>query len=122
MRDGSAETVSRDQNSQARTGTGKYSFSLVQLTTSRFGNLARLIHTYYHIHIVAIDYRLHAYLGTTIVYRLHLFVLEKLFVLGEIKFVIRYSPLFYCENIGCSLSPRLDDSLPKRVSRHNCIV
>ena len=32
-------------NSQARTGTGKYSFSRVQLTTSRIGNLTRLIHT-----------------------------------------------------------------------------
>ena len=33
-------------NPQARTGTGEYSFSLsVQLTTSRIGNLTRLIHT-----------------------------------------------------------------------------
>ena len=33
-------------NSQARTRTGEYSFSLVvQLTTSRIGNLTRLIHT-----------------------------------------------------------------------------
>ena len=31
-------------NFQARTGTGKYSFS-AQLTTSRIGNLTRLIHT-----------------------------------------------------------------------------
>ena len=31
-------------NSQARTGTGKYSFFPVQLTTSRIGNLTRLIH------------------------------------------------------------------------------
>ena len=31
-------------NSQARTWTGKYSFS-VQLTTCRIGNLTRLIHT-----------------------------------------------------------------------------
>ena len=50
-------------NSQARTGTGKYSFSLSQLTTSRISNLTRLIytllygmtihtyiHTYYTIH------------------------------------------------------------------------
>ena len=32
-------------NSQARTGTGKYSFSPVQLTTSRIGNLTRSILT-----------------------------------------------------------------------------
>ena len=32
-------------NSLARTGTGKYSCSPVQLTTSRIGNHARLIHT-----------------------------------------------------------------------------
>ena len=32
-------------NSQARTRTGKYSFSFVQLTTSRIGNLTRLILT-----------------------------------------------------------------------------
>ena len=32
-------------NSQARTGTGKYSFFPVQLTTSRIGNLTRLILT-----------------------------------------------------------------------------
>ena len=33
------------QNSQARTGTGKNSCFLVQLTTSRVGNHTRLIHT-----------------------------------------------------------------------------
>ena len=32
-------------NSQARTGTGRYSFSPFQLTTSRSGNLTRLILT-----------------------------------------------------------------------------
>ena len=43
-RDGTAEPVSRDQiNSQARTGTEEYAFSL--FTTSRIGNLTRLIHT-----------------------------------------------------------------------------
>ena len=34
-------------NSHARTGTGKYSFFPVQLSTSRFGNLTRLILTCY---------------------------------------------------------------------------
>ena len=45
-------------NSQARTETGKYSFFLLQLTTSRIGNLTRLIllllyvmHTYVHTNI-----------------------------------------------------------------------
>ena len=32
-------------NYKARTKTGKYSFSVFQLTTSRIGNLTRLIHT-----------------------------------------------------------------------------
>ena len=32
-------------NSQARPGTGKISFLPVQLTTTRIGNLTRLIHT-----------------------------------------------------------------------------
>ena len=32
-------------NSQARTGTGKKSFALFELTTSRIGNLTRLILT-----------------------------------------------------------------------------
>ena len=32
-------------NSKARTGTGKYSFSLFSWTTSRIGNLTRLILT-----------------------------------------------------------------------------
>ena len=46
-------------NSQARTGTGKYYFFLLQLTTSRIGNLTRLIltlaicddNTYMHTYI-----------------------------------------------------------------------
>ena len=36
-------------NSQARTGTGKYSFFPVQLTTSRIGNLTRLIYTLLYV-------------------------------------------------------------------------
>ena len=43
MRDGTAEPVSRDQNSQARTGTRNNSFSLFsKLTASRIGDLAQL--------------------------------------------------------------------------------
>ena len=36
-------------NSQTRTETGEYSFFLVQLTTSRIGNLTRLIHTLLYV-------------------------------------------------------------------------
>ena len=43
-RDGTAEPISRDQILRLRTGTGEYFFP-VQLTTSRIGNLTRLIHT-----------------------------------------------------------------------------
>ena len=43
-------------NSQARTRTGKYSFFPVQLTTSRIGNLTRLIHT------LAICVTIHTYM------------------------------------------------------------
>ena len=52
-------------NSQARTGTGKYDFFPVQLTTCRIGNFTRLIHTlaicvtintYIHAHFIPIVY------------------------------------------------------------------
>ena len=54
-------------NSQARTGTGKYYFPPLQLTTSRIGNLTRLAlalvicddHTFIHTFpFVAFDQRL----------------------------------------------------------------
>ena len=45
-------------NSQARTRTGEYSFSLFQLTTSRIGHLTRLIHT------LAIYVTIHTYIHT----------------------------------------------------------
>ena len=43
-RDGAAETVSRDQFSGTNADRGKFIFP-VQLTTSRIGNLPRLIYT-----------------------------------------------------------------------------
>ena len=43
-RDGTAEPVSRDQILRHARGQGNIIFS-VQLTTSRIGNLTRLIHT-----------------------------------------------------------------------------
>ena len=52
-------------NSQARTGTGKYSFPLFQLTTCRVGNLTRLIHTL--ICVTAI----HTYIHTSLLYILY---------------------------------------------------
>ena len=43
--DAGRETRLARPNSQARTGTGKYEIFTVQLTTSRIGNLTRLILT-----------------------------------------------------------------------------
>ena len=44
-RDGTAEPVSRGQILRRERGQGNNSFSPAQLTTSRIGNLAQLIHT-----------------------------------------------------------------------------
>ena len=52
--------LARPNNSQARTGTGKYSFSPVQMTTSRIGNVTRLIHAH------AICVAIHTYLQAAI--------------------------------------------------------
>ena len=46
-------------NSQARTGTGKIIFP-VQLTTSRIGNLTRLIHTL--LYVMTIQTYIHTYI------------------------------------------------------------
>ena len=60
-RDGTAEPVSRDQFLRHARGQGNIIFP-VQLTTSRIGNLTRLIHTLLHvmtihtyIHTIAVD-------------------------------------------------------------------
>ena len=47
-RDGTAEPVSRDQILRHARGQGNIIFS-VQLTTSRIGNLTRLIHTLLYV-------------------------------------------------------------------------
>ena len=47
-RDGTAETVSRDQILRHERGQGNIIFP-VQLTTSRIGNLTRLIHTLLYV-------------------------------------------------------------------------
>ena len=49
-RDGTADTVSRDQIRRRKRGQGMFIF-LVQLTTSRIGNLTRLILTLDHTNI-----------------------------------------------------------------------
>ena len=46
-RDGAAEPVSRDQNLRHARGQGN--IFPVQLTTSRIGNLTRLVHTLLHV-------------------------------------------------------------------------
>ena len=60
-RDGTAETVSRDQILRHARGQGNTIFP-VQLTTSRIGNLTRLIHTLLYmmtIHTTMCDCVLH---------------------------------------------------------------
>ena len=70
-RDGTAEPVSRDPSSQARTGTGKYLFFPVQLTTSRIGNLTRLIHTLL-LYVMTIHTYIHTYIHTFLPFPLFL--------------------------------------------------
>ena len=58
-RDGTAEPVSRDQILRHARGQGNIIFP-VQLTTSRIGNLTRLIHTLLHVMTI------HTYINTRI--------------------------------------------------------
>ena len=58
-RDGKAEPVSRDQILRHARGQGNINFP-VQLTTSRIGNLARLIHTL--LYVMTIDTYIHTYI------------------------------------------------------------
>ena len=60
-RDGTAEPVSRDQILRHAQGQGNIIFP-VQLTTSRIGNLTRLIHTL--LHVMAIHTYIHTYSRT----------------------------------------------------------
>ena len=53
-RDGTAEPVSRDQILRHARGQGNIIF-LVQLTTSRIGNLTRLIHTLLYVMTIHIN-------------------------------------------------------------------
>ena len=59
-RDGTAEPVSRDQILRHARGQGNIIFP-VQLTTSRIGNLTRLIHTL--LYVMTIHTYIHIYLG-----------------------------------------------------------
>ena len=60
-RDGKAEPVSRDQILRHARGQGNIIFP-VQLTTSRIGNLTRLIHTLLYVMTI------HTYIHTLIVF------------------------------------------------------
>ena len=60
-RDGTAEPVSRDQILRHARGQGNMCISLVQLTTSRIGNLTRLIHTLLYVMTI-----IRTYIHTTI--------------------------------------------------------
>ena len=59
-RDGTAEPVSRDQILRHARGQGNIIFP-VQLTTSRIGNLTRLIHTL--LYVMTIHTYIHTYVG-----------------------------------------------------------
>ena len=58
-RDGTAEPISRDQILRHARGQGNIIFP-VQLTTSRIGNLTRLIHTL--LHVMTIHIYIHTYI------------------------------------------------------------
>ena len=60
-RDGTAEPVSRDQILRNAGGQGNIIFP-VQLTTSRIGNLTRLIHTL--LYVMTIHTYIHTYIHT----------------------------------------------------------
>ena len=69
-RDGTAETVSRDQILGHERGEGNIHFP-VQLTTSRIGNLTRLIHT------LVICVTIHSYSNSAIdLYTIKVYSLE----------------------------------------------
>ena len=59
-RDGTAEPVSRDQILRHARGQGNIIFP-VQLTTSRIGNLTRLIHTL--LYVMTIHTYIHTYIA-----------------------------------------------------------
>ena len=58
-RDGTAEPVSRDQILRRERGQGNIFIFPVQLTSSRIGNLIRLIHTL--LHAMTIHTYIHTY-------------------------------------------------------------
>ena len=62
-RDGTAEPVSRDQILRHARGQGNTIFP-VQLTTSRIGNLTRLIHTL--LYVMTIHTYIHTYIHTVV--------------------------------------------------------
>ena len=89
-RDGTAEPVSRDQILRHARGQGNIIFS-VQLTTSRIGNLTRLIHTLLYVMTI------HTYIHTISTYCIR--------VDGTIP-VYYYKPILLCTRPGSSEVPR----------------
>ena len=63
-RDGTAEPISRDQILRHARGQGNIIFP-VQLTTSRIGNLTRLIHTLLYVMTIHTIY-IHTYIHTVV--------------------------------------------------------
>ena len=76
-RDGTAEPISRDQILRHARGQGNIIFP-VQLTTSRIGNLTRLIHTL--LYVMTIHTYIHTYVMTIHTY-IHTVVM--LLVIGK---------------------------------------
>ena len=64
-RDGTAEPVSRDQILRHARGQGNIIFP-VQMTTSRIGNLTRLIHTL--IYVMTVHIYIYIYIYTIYIY------------------------------------------------------
>ena len=105
-------------NSQARTRTGKYSFFPVQVTTSRIGNLTRLIYT------LAICVTIHTCVPTaTRSYRTTVCVLFHFYFFGDIAFSEYFCTIvaffyMYGECVCCVFFPSiLDIKFVGRTSR-----
>ena len=73
-RDGTAEPVSRDQILRHARGQGNIIFP-VQLTTSRIGNLTRLIHTVLYWYVMTIHTYIHTYIHAYIHTYIHTYIL-----------------------------------------------
>ena len=93
-RDGTAEPVSRDQILRHARGQGNIIFP-VQLTTSRIGNLTRLIHTL--LYVMTIHTYIHTLSGTWYETRFQYILHDILRFLGYYYTIMRYSE-FRCKS------------------------